>query len=104
MKGEDLVGELLKSLCGARKTAHNWEKNWLNFEIGTWSSAILCFCEREVCGFFHGVDFMFVEESMQWASTASQPSEKLILKKKAVLGPDDDGKTVNLGSLGDLGD
>ena len=45
-----------------------------------------------------------VQESMQWAWTASQPSEKLILKRKAVLGPGDDGKTVNLGSLGDLGD
>ena len=110
VKGEDLVGELLKSLDGARKTAHNWEKKWqhvlteMNFEIGTWSSAIVCCCEREVCGFFHGVDFMSVQESMQWAWTASQPSEKLILKKNAVLGPDDDGKTVNLGSLGDLGD
>ena len=31
---------------------------------------------------------------MQWAWTESQLSEKLILKKKAVLGPDDDGKTV----------
>ena len=75
MKGEDLVGELVKSLYGARKTAHNWEKKWqhvlieMNFEIGSWSSAIVCCCEREVCGFFHWDDFMFVEESMQWAWT-----------------------------------
>ena len=26
VKGEDLIGELLKSLFGTRKTAHNWEK------------------------------------------------------------------------------
>ena len=31
---------------------------------------------------------------MRWACTESQLSEKMILKKKAVLDPDDDGKTV----------
>ena len=39
VKGKDSVGKLLKSLYGARKTAHNWEKKWqhvlieMNFEI-----------------------------------------------------------------------
>ena len=28
VKGEDLVAELLKSLYGTRKAAHNWEKKW----------------------------------------------------------------------------
>ena len=28
VKGEDWIGELLKSLCGTRKAAHNWEKKW----------------------------------------------------------------------------
>ena len=28
VKGEDLIGELSKSLYGTRKAAHNWEKKW----------------------------------------------------------------------------
>ena len=28
VNGKDSVGTLLKSLYGARKTAHNWEKKW----------------------------------------------------------------------------
>ena len=31
---------------------------------------------------------------MQWACTEFQLSEKMILKKKAVLDPDDEGKTI----------
>ena len=56
-KGRDFVGELLNSLHGARKAAHSWERKWqsgiveMNFEIGTRSPAIVCCCEREVCGF-----------------------------------------------------
>ena len=47
VKGQDLVEELLKSLNGTRKAAHNWEKKWhsvlieMNFEFGTWSPAIV---------------------------------------------------------------
>ena len=57
MKGEDLVGELLKSLYGTRKAAHNWEQKWQRviidsgFLIGTWSFATVCYRERELCGF-----------------------------------------------------
>ena len=28
VKGEDLIGELLKSSYGTRKAAHNWETKW----------------------------------------------------------------------------
>ena len=41
VKGKDLVGEFLRSLCGTRKVAHNWEKKWqnvlieMNFEISS---------------------------------------------------------------------
>ena len=48
VKGEDLIGELLKSLYGTRKAARNWEKKWQRviidsgFVIGTWSPAIVC--------------------------------------------------------------
>ena len=103
VEGEDFVGELLNSLYGTRKAAHSWERKWqsgiveMNFEIGTRSPAIVCCCEREVCGFVHGVDFIFVGESTQLAWTESRVDEKLILKKKALLGPDDgDHKTVTI--------
>ena len=77
VKGEDLVGELLKSLHGTRKAAYNWEKKRqsvfieMDFEIGTWSPAIVCCRQRDVCGFVHGDDFIFVGESMQLAWTES---------------------------------
>ena len=73
VKGEDLVGELLKSLYETTKAAHKWEKKWqsvlikMNFEIGTWSPAIVCCRERDVCGFVHGDDFIFIGESRQLA-------------------------------------
>ena len=105
-KGQDFVGELLNSLHGTRKAAHSWERKWqsgiveMNFEIGTWSPAIVCCCEREVCGFVHGDDIIFVGESMQLAWTESGVDEKPLLKKKAVLGPDDgDDKTVTIFNL-----
>ena len=28
VKGENCIGELLKSLYGIRKAAHSWEKKW----------------------------------------------------------------------------
>ena len=111
VKGQDLVGELLNSLYGTRKAAHSWERKWqsglveMNLKIGTWPSAIVCCCEREVCRFVHGDNFIFVGESTQLAWTESRVDEKLILKKEAVLGPDDgDDKTVTILILfGDLG-
>ena len=59
VKGEDLLGELLKSLYGTRKAAHICEKKWQRViidsgcVIGTWSPAIVCCRERESCGFAH---------------------------------------------------
>ena len=100
VKGQDSVGDLLKSLYGTRKAAHNWGKKFqsvlfeMNFEIGTWLSANVCCRERDVCGFVHGDDFIFVGKSMQLAWTESRLNEKLILKRNAILGPDDgDDKT-----------
>ena len=72
-KGEDLIGELLKSLYGTRKAAQNWEKKWQkvlidnNFEICTWSPAIVRCRERELCGFVRGDGFIFTGESTQLA-------------------------------------
>ena len=73
VKGEDMIGELLKSLYGTRKAAHNWEKKWQRviidsgFVIGTLSPAIVCCRERELCGFVHGDDFIITSDSMQLA-------------------------------------
>ena len=69
-KGQDLVGELLKSLHKTWKAAHNWEKERQSVlgemnDIGTCSPAILCCRERQVCGFVHGDDFIFVGGSMR---------------------------------------
>ena len=92
VKSQDLAGELLKSLHRIRKAAQNREKMWqsvlieMNFDIGTWSPAIVGCREREVCGFVHGDDFIFVGELMQLAWTESRLNEKLILKRKAILG------------------
>ena len=66
VKGEDLAGELLKSLYGTRIATHNWEKKWQRviidsgFVIGTWSPAIVCCRERElwVC---NGNDFIITQ-------------------------------------------
>ena len=69
VKGEDLIGELVKSLYGTRKAAHNWEKKWQRviidsgFVIGTWSPAIVCCRERELCGFMHGDDYQIEIEA-----------------------------------------
>ena len=81
VKGEDLIGELLKSLCGTREAAPNWEKKWQRviidsgFVIGTWSLAIVCCRERELCGFVHGDDFIVTGDSMQLAWIESRLNE-----------------------------
>ena len=83
MKGEDLIGELLKSLYGTQKTAHKWETKRQkvlvdnNFEIGTWSPAIACCWERELCGFVHDDDFIFSCDSMQLPWAESRLFEKV---------------------------
>ena len=52
------------SLFGIRKAARSWGEAWQkvlidsSFEIGTWSPAIVCCRERELCGFDHGDDFI----------------------------------------------
>ena len=72
VEGEDLIGELSKSLYGTRKAAHNGEKKWQRviidsgFVIGTWSAAIVCCRERELCGFVHGDDFIITGDSCNW--------------------------------------
>ena len=49
---QGLARRVLESLYGTRKTAYNWEKKWqnvlikMNFEISSWSSAIVNCCER----------------------------------------------------------
>ena len=103
VKGEDLIGELFKSLYGTRKAAHSWEKRWQRviidsgFVIGTWSPAIVCCRERELRGFVHGDDFMITGDSMQVAWMESRLNEGLILKRRTILGPDDgDDKTVTI--------
>ena len=71
VKGQDFVGELLKSLCGPRNAAHNLERKWqsvrieINFEIGTWSAAIASCRERDACGFVH-VDHFILENQCGW--------------------------------------
>ena len=107
VKGEDLIGELLKSLYRTRKAAHNWEKKWQmviidsDLLIGTWSPAIVCCQERELCGFVHGYDFIFTGDSLQLAWVESRLKEELILARRAMLGPDDgDDGTVTLNPLG----
>ena len=65
--------------------------------MGTWSPAFVRCRERDVCGFVHGDDFIFVGESIHLGWTESRLNEKLIHKRKAVLGPDiSDDKTVTI--------
>ena len=95
VKGEDFIGELQKSLYGTRKVTHNWKKKWQRviidsgFVIGTWSPAIVYCRERELCGSLHGDDFIITGDSMQLAWIESQLCEGLILKRRAIQGPDD---------------
>ena len=103
VKGGDLIGELLKSLYGTRKAAYTWEKKWQRvivdsgFVIGTWSPAIVCCRERELCGFVHGDDFIITCDSMQLAWIEYRVNEGLILKRRAILGLDDgNNKTVTV--------
>ena len=100
VKGKDLIGERLKSLYGTRKAAHDWEKMWQRvivhgvFVIGTWSPAIVCCRQRELRGFVHGGHFFITGDSMQLAWIESRLNEGLILKRRAIPGPDDgDDKT-----------
>ena len=103
VEGEDLIGELSKSLYGTRKAARNWEKKWQRvvidsgFVTGTWSPAIVCCRERELCGFVYGDDFIITGDSTQLAWMESRLSEGLIFKRRAIPGPDDgDDKTVTI--------
>ena len=76
VKGKDLIGELLKSLCGTRKAAHKWEKvatsdrrQWFCHRYMV--TSIVCCRERELCGFVHGDDVIITVDSMQltWAES-----------------------------------
>ena len=103
VNGEDLIGELLKSLYGTPKAAHNGENMWQRvivdngFVIGTWSPAIVCCRLRELCGFVHGDDFIITGDSTQLVRRESRLNEGLILKRRAILGADDgDDKTVTI--------
>ena len=72
VKGEDLIGDLLKSLYGTRKAAHNWEKvatsdrrQWF---CHRYMVTRMCRRERELCGSVHGGDdFTIMGDSMQLA-------------------------------------
>ena len=67
------------------------------FVIGTWSPAIMCCRERELCGFVHGDDFIVTGDSMQVAWIESRINEGLILQRWAILGSDDgDDNTVTI--------
>ena len=60
--------------------------------FGTWSPAIVCCRERELCGFVHGDDFISTGDSMQVAWI-----EGLILERRAIPNPDDgDDKIVTI--------
>ena len=61
---------------------------------GSWSPAIVCCREREL---LHGDDFIITGDSMQSAWMESRLNEGLILKRRAIVGPDDsDEKTVTI--------
>ena len=60
-----------------------------NVKIGTWSPAFVCCRERELCGIVHGDEFSITGDSMQLAWAEPRLNEKLILKRRAILGPDD---------------
>ena len=102
VKGEDLIGELLKSLYGTREAAHNWEEKWQRVIIDWFCHRYMvtsnrCCRERELCGFVQGDDFIITGDSMQSAWIESRLNEGLILKRRAILGPDDgDDKTVTI--------
>ena len=50
-----------------------------------------------LCGFVHGDDFIITGDSMQLSWIESRLNEGLILKRRAILGPDDgDDKTVTI--------
>ena len=98
-----MVGKLLKSLYGTRKAAHNWEKKWQRvivdsgFVIGTWSPAIVCCRERELCGFVNGDDIIITGDSMQLEWIESRLNEGLILERRAIPSLDDgDDKRVTI--------
>ena len=86
--GKDLIQELLKSFYRTRRVPQNCEKTWQRvlidsgFVIGTWSPAIVCCRERELCGFVHGGDFIITGDSMQLAIES-----RLNDKWRAIPGP-----------------
>ena len=83
MKGEDLIGELLKSLYETRKTAQNWEKKWQRVIIDS--------------DFFDWYMVTPMRTSSCVSCVGFVLDEGLILKRRAVLGPDDgDDKTVTI--------
>ena len=88
VKDQDLVGELLKSLYGAKNTSNNWEKKWQ-------SRYRLLSCPRFVDSFMV-MTLPSLENQCSWRWTESRLNEKLIFKRKAILGPDDDDKTVTI--------
>ena len=98
VKGEDMVGELLKSLYGA----HNWEKKWQRVIID--SGFVLghghqqsCVVESELCGFAYGDDFIISGDSIELVWIEFRLNEGLILKRRAIRFPDDgDDKTATI--------
>ena len=103
VKSEDLIGELLKSLYGTRKAAHNLEKKWQRviinscFVASTWPPAIVYCRERELCRCVHGDDFIITGDSMQLLWIESRLDEGLILERRTILNPDDeDDKTITI--------
>ena len=67
------------------------------FVIGTWSPAIVCCRERDLCGFVYGDVFIITGGSLQLACIKSRLNEGLILKRRAIPGPDDgDDKAVTI--------
>ena len=57
----------------------------------------MCCRERELCGFVHGDGFIITGDSLQMSWIESRLNEGLILKRRAILGPNDcDDKTVTI--------
>ena len=82
-----------------RKSGNEWSLT-LSFVTRTRHQQS-CVVESASCVFLHGNDFTITGDSMQLAWIESRPSEGLILKRRAIPGPDDgDDKTVtNLNRL-----
>ena len=100
VKGEDLIGELLKSLCGSRKAAHNWEKKWQTIVDSGFCHRYMVTSNRvfrELCGFVHGDDFIIAGDSVTLAWIESRINKGVILVRRAIPGRGDgDDKTVTI--------